>query len=59
MQIYTNINETYIAGPTFLTIGNFDGLHRGHAALLRQLQQLAAQAARRRSPKSTNRPDYV
>src|SRR5215217_4081433 len=26
-----------------LTIGNFDGIHRGHQALLRQLQQFAAQ----------------
>ncbi|MFN8494010.1 MAG: bifunctional riboflavin kinase/FAD synthetase [Caldilineaceae bacterium] len=44
MQIYTNLDQTFLAEPTFLTIGNFDGLHRGHVALLQQLQQLAAQA---------------
>ncbi|CAN5552269.1 bifunctional riboflavin kinase/FAD synthetase [soil metagenome] len=44
MQIYIDIDKTTLAKPTFLTIGNFDGLHRGHQALLHQLQQLAAQA---------------
>jgi len=44
MQIYTNLDQTFLPGPTFLTIGNFDGLHRGHVALLQQLQQLADQA---------------
>lgn len=29
-------------GPTFLTIGNFDGIHLGHQALLRGLQREAA-----------------
>ena len=29
-------------GPTFLTIGNFDGVHLGHQALLRGLQTEAA-----------------
>lgn len=29
-------------GPTFLTIGNFDGIHLGHQALLRGLQTEAA-----------------
>ncbi|MDQ3248843.1 MAG: hypothetical protein M3Q45_06490, partial [Chloroflexota bacterium] len=41
MPIYTNIDQTYLSGPTFLTIGNFDGLHRGHQALLQQLLGLA------------------
>ena len=45
MQIYTNIDQIQLEGPTFLTIGNFDGLHRGHQALLGELQQVAAQAA--------------
>ena len=30
------------SGPTFLTIGNFDGVHLGHQALLRVLQTEAA-----------------
>ncbi len=45
MQIYTDIDKTSIGSATFLTIGNFDGLHRGHQALLQQLQQLAVQAS--------------
>ena len=45
MQTYTDIAQIEINRPTFLTIGNFDGLHRGHQALLRQLQQLATQAS--------------
>jgi len=44
MQTYIDINQIQLAGPTFLTIGNFDGLHRGHQSLLRQLQQFAMQA---------------
>ena len=45
MQIYTNIDQIQLEGPNVLTIGNFDGLHRGHQALLSELQQLAVQAA--------------
>lgn len=29
--------------PTVLTVGNFDGVHRGHAALLERLMQVAAE----------------
>ena len=41
MQIITDISQVELAGPTFLTIGNFDGLHRGHQALIRELRQQA------------------
>lgn len=44
MQIIRNLAEAQLAGPSVVTIGTFDGLHRGHQALLEQL--LAA--ARRR-----------
>lgn len=39
--IYTNIDSIHMDGPTVLTIGNFDGLHRGHQALLNYQLQLA------------------
>ena len=42
MQIYNNVYDAHLPGPTFLTIGNFDGLHRGHQALISRLQQEAA-----------------
>jgi riboflavin kinase/FMN adenylyltransferase len=47
MQIYTelpnlNPNHPSTLPATALTIGNFDGIHRGHQALLRSLQQFAA-----------------
>jgi riboflavin kinase/FMN adenylyltransferase len=42
MQIYYNIHNAHLPGPTFLTIGNFDGLHRGHQTLIKRLQQEAA-----------------
>ncbi|MEZ4834861.1 MAG: bifunctional riboflavin kinase/FAD synthetase [Caldilineaceae bacterium] len=38
MQIFHHIEEINLAGPTYLTIGNFDGLHRGHQALIEQMQ---------------------
>lgn len=34
--------QSFERGPTFLTIGNFDGIHLGHQALLRCLQTEAA-----------------
>lgn len=43
MQIWSSdLRNRHISGPTFLTIGNFDGIHLGHQALLRQLQKEAA-----------------
>jgi len=48
--IYTNIDSIHSAGPTVLTIGNFDGLHRGHQALLAHQVQLAKTMAQPGSP---------
>lgn len=44
MQKFVNINQVYLTGPSFVTIGNFDGLHRGHQALLRQVIRVAHEA---------------
>jgi riboflavin kinase / FMN adenylyltransferase len=41
MQIFTDIHTVQCAGPTILTIGNFDGVHLGHQALLRTLTKTA------------------
>jgi riboflavin kinase / FMN adenylyltransferase len=46
IQIYRDVREANLTGPTFLTIGNFDGLHRGHQALIAQLQRAAAEDGR-------------
>lgn len=42
MRILRDIREADLPGPTFLTIGNFDGLHRGHQTLLARLAANAA-----------------
>ncbi len=44
MQQFVNIAQVHLPGPSFVTIGNFDGLHRGHQTLLRQVVQVAQQA---------------
>src|SRR5687768_14575157 len=43
MQIISELSNPDLSHPTALTIGNFDGIHRGHQALLRELQEVAAQ----------------
>lgn len=49
MQIIRNFANARLNGPTVLTIGTFDGLHRGHQDLISQLKAKArrqqAQAA--------------
>ncbi len=43
MRIWrSDLRSLRFPGPTFLTIGNFDGVHLGHQALLRTLQTEAA-----------------
>lgn len=41
MRIFHDIREADLPGPTFLTLGNFDGLHRGHQMLLTRLRDNA------------------
>lgn len=41
MQTYHGIQQLQLSGPTILTIGNFDGVHRGHQALLATLVETA------------------
>lgn len=41
MQIVTDFRTVNLSRPTVLTIGNFDGLHRGHQALLEALCEIA------------------
>jgi riboflavin kinase/FMN adenylyltransferase len=49
MQLFRDLAATQLVEPTVLTIGTFDGLHRGHQQLLYQLkaaaQERKAQAA--------------
>ena len=34
MDIYSGFRHHRSTGPVFLTIGNFDGVHRGHQMLI-------------------------
>ncbi len=49
MKIFRDLATVQLEHPTVLTIGTFDGVHRGHQALVKQLTQTAhrrgAQAA--------------
>ena len=46
----SDLRSLQFSGPTFLTIGNFDGVHLGHQALLRVVQ---IEAARHSPPART------
>jgi riboflavin kinase/FMN adenylyltransferase len=43
MQIIRDLTEAHLANPSVVTIGTFDGLHRGHQALIDHLKQDARQ----------------
>lgn len=44
MQIIRDLRNANLAGPTVFAVGNFDGIHRGHQALLAELRRLADHA---------------
>ena len=41
MQIYESITDAALPGATHLTIGNFDGVHRGHRAIIAAMRAAA------------------
>lgn len=41
MNVIRDMRSVVLPGPSFLSIGNFDGLHRGHQALLAHSRALA------------------
>ena len=41
MEIYTDVRQANLTGPTCLTIGTLDGMHRGHQALVVELGKIA------------------
>lgn len=41
MQLFQDLTTAQLKGPTVLTIGTFDGVHRGHQALIEQLKAVA------------------
>lgn len=45
MRTFDDIRKAQLAGPTVMTIGNFDGIHCGHQALLRRMVAIADELA--------------
>ena len=41
MQVFESILAAHLKGPTHLTIGSYDGMHRGHHALITKMQAAA------------------
>lgn len=41
MHLIRNLAEAHLVGPSVLTIGTFDGLHRGHQDVINQLKTAA------------------
>ena len=43
MKVFRGLQHPGVAGACALTIGNFDGVHRGHQAMVAQLRAAAAE----------------
>lgn len=43
MQVIGDLPEANLNGPSFVTVGSYDGVHIGHQHLLRQMQAAAGQ----------------
>lgn len=41
MNVYYDLRQIQLETPTYLSIGNFDGVHRGHQVLLHRLTETA------------------
>jgi riboflavin kinase/FMN adenylyltransferase len=54
MQTYADLRDAQLTGPVAVTIGNFDGLHLGHQALLAHLRALAGDLAATQGPSAAS-----
>ena len=45
MIYFNNTTEFYLDGPAAVTLGKFDGVHRGHQKLMRKILEYAARGA--------------
>ena len=41
MRVATSLDDLHLDGPALLTVGTFDGVHRGHRFLLEQAERRA------------------
>lgn len=43
MRTFDDLRKAHLDGPTILTIGNFDGVHRGHRKILDRVRRVASE----------------
>ena len=43
MKIFNSIDEISISGESVVTLGKFDGIHRGHQKLIQNVSEKASQ----------------
>ncbi len=44
MQVIKDLSQASFQGPSFVTVGSYDGIHIGHQHLVRQMKQAASQS---------------